>query len=386
MRTGGAALVVRTPWAATTLDEREPVLAGAGQPGDAARASPRVRAPARPAARSLGAVIVDCALYTGGVRRHRLDDLFVAVREAEKDDGFVWVGLHEPTADEFDALAAGFALPELAIDDAVRAHQRPKLERYGDVTFVVIKPVHYVDPVEVVEVGEIAVFLGERFVIVVRHGDSTVPHRTRLGLETEPEVLVHGPAAVLHRMLDLTVDDYLDVTASVDTDIDEIEDQVFGDEPGRDHAERIYKLKREVMLFRRAVVPLVGPLNRLVTEDIPGVEPVMRPYFRDVEDHALRAAELIEGQDALLTTVMQADIAQVSVAQTRVGVRQNEDMRRISAWAAIGLVPTAVAGVYGMNVDHLPVAHTAYGFWVVCGVIGLMCAGLWRAFRRNGWL
>ncbi|MGY4644527.1 magnesium and cobalt transport protein CorA [Cellulomonas sp. URHB0016] len=331
-------------------------------------------------------MIVDCALYTGGVRRHRLDDLFVAVREAEKDDGFVWVGLHEPTADEFDALAAGFALPALAIDDAVRAHQRPKLERYGDVTFVVIKPVRYVDHVEVVEVGEIAVFLGERFVIVVRHGDSTVPARTRAGLEAEPEVLVHGPAAVLHRMLDLTVDDYLEVTVAVDTDIDEIEDQVFGDEPGRDHAERIYKLKREVMMFRRAVVPLVGPLARLVNDDIPWVHPVMRPHFRDVEDHALRAAEHIEGQDALLTTVMQADIAQVSVAQTRVGVRQNEDMRRISAWAAIGLVPTAVAGVYGMNVDHLPVAHTAYGFWVVLGAISLMCAGLWRAFRHNGWL
>ncbi|WP_291887828.1 magnesium and cobalt transport protein CorA [Cellulomonas sp.] len=331
-------------------------------------------------------MIVDCALYTGGVRRHRLDDLFVAVREAEKDDGFVWVGLHEPTAEEFEALAAGFALPELAIEDAVCSHQRPKLERYGDVVFAVIKPVRYVDHVEVVEVGEIALFLGERFVIVVRHGDSTVPHRTRLSLEADPAMLVHGPAAVLHRMLDLTVDDYLDVTVAVDTDIDEIEDQVFGDEPGRDHAERIYKLKREVMLFRRAVVPLVGPLSRLVNDDIPWVQPVMRPYFRDVEDHALRAAELIEGQDAMLTTVMQADIAQVSVAQNRVSVRQNEDMRKISAWAAIGLVPTAVAGVYGMNVDHLPGAHSGYGFGVVMGAIAVTCAGLWRAFRRNRWL
>ncbi len=239
-------------------------------------------------------MIVDCALYSDGRRRHRLDDLRVALREAEKNDGFVWIGLVEPTADEFDAIAEGFELPQLAIDDAIRAHQRPKLERYGGVTFAVVKPVHYVDHVEVVEVSELAVFLGDRFVIVVRHGETTIPAQVRAALEADREMLLHGPPAVLHGILDRAVDQYLEVTASIDEDLDEIEDQVFGDEPGHDHAERIYKLKREVQQFRRAVVPLVGPLTRLAEEEVPCVPIYARPYFRDVQDHALRAAELIE--------------------------------------------------------------------------------------------
>ena len=201
---------------------------------------------------------MDCALYSAGRRRHRIDDLRTALREAEKEDGFVWIGLVEPTADEFDPLAEGFELPELAIEDAIRAHQRPKLERYGGVTFAVVKPVHYVDHVEVVEVSELAIFLGDRFVIVVRHGDTTIPALVRTALEADPEMLLHGPPAVLHGILDKAVDQYLDVTAAIDEDLDEIEDQVFGDDPGSDHAERIYKLKREVQQFRRAVVPLVA--------------------------------------------------------------------------------------------------------------------------------
>ena len=176
---------------------------------------------------------MDCALYSDGRRRHRLDDLTVALREAETKDGFVWIGLVEPTADEFDAIAEGFELPQLAIDDAIRAHQRPKLERYGGVTFAVVKPVHYVDHVEVVEVSELAVFLGDRFVIVVRHGETTIPAQVRAALEADPEMLLHGPPAVLHGLLDTAVDQYLEVVAAIDEDIDEIEDQVFGDDPGQ---------------------------------------------------------------------------------------------------------------------------------------------------------
>ncbi|KQY22837.1 magnesium transporter CorA [Cellulomonas sp. Root485] len=331
-------------------------------------------------------MIVDCALYSDGRRRHRLDDLRVAVREAEKEDGFVWIGLVEPTADEFDAIAEGFELPQLAIEDAIRAHQRPKLERYSGVTFAVVKPVHYVDHVEVVEVSELAIFLGERFVIVVRHGDTTIPAQVRAALEADPEMLLHGPPAVLHGILDRSVDQYLDVTAAIDEDLDEIEDQVFGDDPGHDHAERIYKLKREVQQFRRAVVPLVGPLTRLAEEEVPCIPAYARPYFRDVQDHALRAAELIEAADALLTNVLQADLAQVTVEQNRVTVQQNSDMRKISAWAAIALVPTAIAGLYGMNFDYLPAMHSPVGFWIVLAGIGAICVVLHRAFRRNSWL
>jgi len=330
-------------------------------------------------------VIVDCALYSDGQRRHHLDDLRVALREAEKEDGFVWIGLVEPTADEFDAIAEGFELPQLAIEDAIRAHQRPKLEQYGGVTFAVVKPVHYVDHVEVVEVSELAIFLGDRFVIVVRHGDTTIPAQVRAGLEADRDMLLHGPPAVLHGILDRAVDQYLEVTAAIDEDLDEIEDQVFGD-AGHDHAERIYKLKREVQQFRRAVVPLVGPLTRLAEEQVACIPTYARPYFRDVQDHALRAAELIEAADALLTNVLQADLAQVTVEQNRVTVQQNADMRKISAWAAIALVPTAIAGLYGMNFDYLPAMHSPFGFWVVLAGIGVVCFGLHRAFRHNRWL
>ncbi|WP_421742558.1 magnesium and cobalt transport protein CorA [Cellulomonas sp.] len=331
-------------------------------------------------------MIVDCALYSAGRRRHHIDDLRLALQEAEAEDGFVWIGLVEPTAEEFDQLAKGFELPQLAIDDAIRAHQRPKLEQYGGVTFAVVKPVHYVDHVEVVEVSELAIFLGERFVIVVRHGDTTIPALVRAALEADPEMLQHGPPAVLHGILDKAVDQYLDVTAAIDEDLDQIEDQVFGDDPGNDHAERIYKLKREVQQFRRAVVPLVQPLTRLAEQQMPCIPAYSRPYFRDVQDHALRAAELIEAADALLTGVLQADLAQVTVEQNRVTVQQNSDMRKISAWAAIALVPTAIAGLYGMNFDYLPAAHWSLGFWIVLAGIGVVCVGLHRAFRRNRWL
>ncbi|WP_426593916.1 magnesium and cobalt transport protein CorA [Cellulomonas sp. McL0617] len=331
-------------------------------------------------------MIVDCALYAGGRRLHRLDDLQVAMREAEKEDGFVWIGLHDPTQEEFDALTVAFELPELAIEDAVASHQRPKLDRYGDLTFAVVKPVFYVDHVEVVEVSELAIFVGARFVIVVRHGVTTIPAQVREALEGDPEMLQHGPAAVLHGILDKAVDQYLDVTAAIEVDLDEIEDQVFGDDPGSDHAERIYKLKREVQQFRRAVVPLVGPLTRLADETVPNIPAYARPYFRDVQDHALHAAELVEAADTLLTNVMQADLAQVSMEQNRVGIQQNSDMRKISSWAAIAIVPTAIAGIYGMNFDAIPWMHAPHGFSVVLGVIVVVCVGLWTAFRRNKWL
>ena len=329
---------------------------------------------------------MDCALYSDGRRRHRLDDLRVALREAEKEDGFVWIGLVEPTADEFDAIAEGFELPELAIEDAIRAHQRPKLEQHGGVTFAVVKPVHYVDHVEVVEVSELAIFLGERFVIVVRHGDTTIPAQVRAGLEADPEMLLHGPSAVLHGIMDRTVDQYLEVTRAIDEDLDEIEDQVFGDDPSSEHAERIYKLKREVQQFRRAVVPLVDPLTRLAEHDVPCIPAYARPYFRDVQDHALRAAELIEAADALLTNVLQADLAQVTLEQNRVTVQQNSDMRKISAWAAIAIVPTAIAGIYGMNFTVIPGQDDPNGFYFVLGGTAVVCGALYAAFRHNRWL
>jgi magnesium transporter len=330
-------------------------------------------------------VIVDCAVYAGGRRRPGDHDLTTARAAAAAEGGFVWIGLSQPTAAEFADLAAAFALPQLAVDDAVKAHQRPKLERYDDLTFAVVKPARYVDRDDIVSLSELAIFLGRDFVITVRHGDTEVPSRARHDLEAHRQLLDHGPASVLHRVLDLVVDDYLDVVDAIEVDVDEIEAQVFSG-TGGERAERIYKLKREVLDFRRAVVPLVHPLQRLVDGEVSWMGEKALHYFRDVQDHVLRAADAIERYDNLLSDVLQADLAQVTVEQNRVAVRQNEDMRKISAWAAIALVPTAIAGIYGMNFDNMPELHWRYGYFAVLVVIVAACLGLHALFRRNDWL
>ncbi len=331
-------------------------------------------------------MIADCALYEPAGRRPRQVPLDQAADVARASDGFVWIGLQRPTAEQFAAVADAFALPALAVEDAVRAHQRPKLEKYDDVVFVVLKPVHYVDSEEVVDVSEIAVFLGRDFAITVQHGESQVLAEVRRELDhAEPDLLAHGPGAVLYRAADLIVDGYEDVAANIEVDVEDIEAQVFGGDD-RDHAERIYKLKREVLEFRRAVVPLAVPLQRLAEGDVPGIQTTLAPFFRDVYDHVLRASDAIEGHDRMLTDVLSADLAQVSVRQNRAAVRQNEDMRKISAWAAIALVPTAIAGIYGMNFDNMPELRWKYGYFLVLGVIISVCVGLHRLFRRNGWL
>ena len=330
----------------------------------------------------------DCAVYCPDGRHPGRLPIESAVGTAVDLGGFVWVGVHEPTEQEFADVAAAFSLPALAVEDAVRAHQRPKLEIYDGVVFMVLKPVRYVDSAEVIETAEIAVFVGERFVVTVRHGDSDVLSAVRADLDaaqSRSPLLAHGPAGVLYAAADRVVDAYEQVATAIDDDVEEIEAQVFGGDQ-QDHAERIYKLKREVLQFRRAVGPLDQPLQRLADGRVAGIPAELAPFFRDVHDHALRAGERIEGHDRLLTDVLSADLAQVGVRQTRTAVQQNEDMRKISAWAAIALVPTAIAGIYGMNFEHMPELEWEYGYFAVLGVIAVICIGLQRLFRRNGWL
>jgi len=329
--------------------------------------------------------IGDCALYEDGCRqpgRVRLEDAGAAAR---KTDGFVWLGLQQPTADEIAEVAAEFGLPPLAVEDAVKAHQRPKLEMYDDVVFMVLKPVRYIDHDEIVEVSEIAMFVGPGFVVTVRHGESDVLKAVRVELDGGSELLGHGPTAVLYRTADLVVDGYEDTIDLINDDVDEIELQVFGEsEVG--HAERIYKLKREIAEFRRAVMPLATPLRRLAEKEVPGIDREASAYFRDVHDHLMRAIDAIEGHDRLLSDVLQADLARLGVRHAELGVRQNEDMRKISAWAAIGLLPTAVAGIYGMNFENMPELNWEYGYFVAIGVVLVACVTLYRLFHRNGWL
>ncbi|GIU88630.1 MAG: magnesium transporter CorA [Acidimicrobiia bacterium] len=326
------------------------------------------------------AVIVDCALYREG-RRHEGDlTPAEAARGCDAPGAFVWLGLYEPTAEEIATVAGEFGLHELAVEDAVKAHQRPKLEVYGDSLFVVLKTARYLEDTETVEFGEIQVFVGERFAIVVRHGAASALSGTRHGLEERPDLLRAGPGAVLHGVVDRVVDDYQPVIDGLDDDIREVELQVFSDDSDRSNpVERIYKLKREVLEMQQATVPLLGPLETLAAQELPAVAPAVRHYFRDVHDHVERVVQQVATFSELLTSALQANL-------TRVSVRQNEDMRKISAWVAIAAVPTMIAGIYGMNFEHMPELDQPWGYPAVLAFTATVCAALYRAFRRSGWL
>ena len=325
-------------------------------------------------------MIVDCAVYEQGCRREGETSLVDASRLCRSDGAFAWLGLHEPDEAEFEAVKAEFGLHPLAVEDAVKAHQRPKLEVYDDTLFLVLKPVRYIDPEEVIEIGEILLFVNPSFVISVRHGRPSPLQAVRTRLDSDADLIAHGPGAVLYAILDRVVDDYEPVVAGVDADIQQIEEQVFSGDRHVNPAQRIYRLEGEVLGFDRAVTPLATPVERLVRGDFAVVtDDELRRYLRDVHDHLLRLAPQIHGFRELLTTALHANLAQISV-------RQNEDMRKISAWVAMLAVPTAVAGIYGMNFEHMPELSSELGYPAVLVAIALVCAFLYRRFKRAGWL
>ncbi|AUG79545.1 magnesium transporter CorA [Kitasatospora sp. MMS16-BH015] len=338
--------------------------------------------------------VVDCAVYQAGKRHGETcspREAVQRVRNARQQsaESFSWIGLHEPTEAEFEGIAQRFGLHPLAVEDAVHAHQRPKVERYDEVLFAVFKTIRYVEhdqltpTSEVVETGELMVFVGADFVITVRHGGHGSLKDLRRRLEGDHDgtgLLCKGPAAVLHAIADQVVDDYLLVADRLQTDVDEIEFDVFANRGGRGaDVGRVYQLKREVLEFKRAVAPLLRPMQLLSEAEKAPIGPEMRKYFRDVADHLARVTEQVHGFDELLNSLLQANLAQVSVAQ-------NEDMRKITAWAAIFAVPTMITGVYGMNFDYMPELHHRYGYPIVLGVITVICIGMYKGFRRNGWL
>ena len=323
-------------------------------------------------------MIVDCAVYEAGRRLNGALPVHEAMEACRTPGAFTWIGLYEPTEEEFESIRTVFALHPLAVEDAIHAHQRPKLEVYEDTVFIVLKTARYVDPEEVVRLGEILIFLGHDYVITVRHGEASELKDVRQGLEEEPELLAHGPGAVLHAIVDKVVDDYGPALIGLGEDIDEIENQVFSGERANP-AERIYKLKREVLEFSHAVGPLVDSVDRLSKGRYEMIHPEVRTYFRDVNDHLLRAHDQLEGFRDLLTSVLSANLAQVTV-------RQNEDVRRISAIVAILAVPTMMAGIYGMNFDHMPELGWTFGYPLVLAVMATICFLLFRYFKRVGWL
>jgi len=325
-------------------------------------------------------VIVDCAIYRKGKRVAEVADMAAAVERAQQDgDEFVWIGLYEPTEQELAKVATEFGLHPLAVEDALYAHQRAKIEHFDDSIFVVLKTLDYDEAHSSLSVGEIMLFVGPSFVVTVRHGEANPLAELRHQLETHDQrVLAHGPAAVLYAVADSVVDRYIVIADLLDDDLNELEDRVFSPERTND-AETIYKLKREVLDFRRAVVPLVEPLQIAASGLLPGIGADARPFFRDVADHTQRVADQIEQQDKLLTDILHANLAQV-------GVRQNEDMRRISAWVAIAAVPTMIAGIYGMNFTHMPELTWRYGYPMVLALMGGACTWMYRAFKRSDWL
>lgn len=326
-------------------------------------------------------MIVDSALYRRGVRV-RVDlptDDVAGLHAMSGDKGdFVWVGLHEPSLRELEEVAGIFGLHALAVEDAWKAHQRPKLEHFEESLFLTLKTVWYVDEEDAVETGEINLFLGKDFVITVRHGSGSPLHERRAFLEAREQVLEHGPSSVLYAVCDLVVDGYQEVVAELEVDVDEVEESVFSEQRTSDSV-RIYTLKRELIEMRRAVLPLREPMRQFVAGAVPGIDEGSAPFFRDVADHLARVAEAIDSLDGLLSAAFDAHLASISV-------QQNEDMRKISAGAALVVVPTLIAGIYGMNFDHMPELHWAVGYpFALLLMVGTSGALLWL-FKRSGWL
>jgi len=323
-------------------------------------------------------MIVDNAIYVDGHRSEKpasLQETYEAVRERR---GVAWIGLHKPTSEEFASVAGEFGLHELAVEDAIQAHQRPKLERYGETLFVVLRAARYLDRPETVEFGEVHVFAGKDFVVTVRHGEAPDVGEVRRRMEGEPDLLRRGPEAILYAIMDRVVDDYAPVVAGLENDIDEIETEVFGGNASV--SRRTYELSREVIEFQRAVKPLPEMLTALMAGfEKYGTDPELQRYLRDVQDHAIQVTERVAGFREILQNIL-------SVNLTLVGLQQNDEVKKVSAWAAILFAPTLIGTIYGMNFDHMPELHWLGGYPFALFLMVAVCLVLYVVFKRRGWL
>jgi magnesium transporter len=327
-------------------------------------------------------VIVDSAVYRNGLRQadvSAFDDLFAA---CQSDGALAWIGLYEPTREELESVAATFHLHELAVEDAVTAHQRPKFERYDGMHFVVLRPARYIDESETVKFGELEIFAGPTFVITVRHGEAPDLGHVRRAMEARPHLLARGPVAVVYGIIDHVVDRYLPVVAGLENDIDEIEDEVFSG--SATVSRRTYELTREVIEFQRATKPLAGMLARLM--DLPGVEDEERRYLRDVQDHAVQIEERVDGFRALLQNILSVHLTLETKALTEVSISQNEQVQKISAWAAILFAPTLIGTIYGMNFRHMPELKWRLGYPMALVLMVAVGVALYAIFKRRRWI
>ncbi|MFF5009283.1 magnesium and cobalt transport protein CorA [Streptomyces phaeochromogenes] len=349
-------------------------------------------APAEPAPAESGSV-VQAALYRDGTRVANPATLADTFRELrEQPDGMAWIGLARPTEEEILSLAAEFDLHPLAVEDAMEAHQRPKLERYGETLFVVLRAARYLDASEEVDFGELHVFIGPDFLITVRHGAAPDLSAVRRRMEETPELLKLGPEAVLYAILDAVVDGYAPVVAGVQNDIDEIETEVFGGDPWV--SRRIYELSREMVEFQRATRPLVGMLHGLMAGFAKyGTDEELQRYLRDVADHVTHTSERVDGFRQALTDILTVNATLVTQQQNaemralaEAGFEQNEEIKKISSWAAILFAPTLVGTIYGMNFEDMPELGWSFGYPFAIGLMGVVCASLYVIFKRRDWL
>ena len=322
--------------------------------------------------------VINCAAYSRGVRVAdvQLDGIGQALRQPDR---FIWIGLYEPDEQLLRQVQREFRLHDLAIEDALTAHQRPKLEIYEESVFVVLRTAHLTGQPRRIEFGETHVFVGPRYVVSVRHGSLRSHVGLRARCESTPHLLAKGEGFVLYALMDFIVDQYFPIVDALEDELEALESEIFGDRFSRETTSRIYNLKRDLLALKRAVSPLVDVCNRLMRFDIPMVPEDTRPYFRDVYDHVVRINEMIDSLRELLTTALEANLSLISVSQ-------NEDTKRLAAWAAIIAVPTMIAGVYGMNFRNMPELDWQYGYPVSVVIMVLACAGLFVGFKRSGWL
>ena len=329
--------------------------------------------------------IIDNAVYVEGVRRAEPSSLEQTFETMTEHGGMAWIGLYRPTEQEMAAVATEFGLHGLAVEDAISAHQRPKLERYDDNLFTVLRPARYLDETETVEFGELHVFTGRNFVVTVRHAETAVVGQVRRRLEGRPDLLCHGPEAVLYALMDQVVDDYVPVVAGLENDIDEIEDQLFSGDPMV--SRRIYELAREVIHFQRAIHPLPAMMQQLRRGfEKYEVDTELQHSLRDVEDHVERLISRADSFRDLLQNALTLDGTLTANRQNEASAEQNEQVKKISSWAAIFFAPSFVAGVYGMNFERMPELHWTFGYPMAIGMMAGTAAIMYGIFKRKGWL
>ena len=323
-------------------------------------------------------MIVDVALYQNGHRVDGPSDISDLVSMAERDGGFVWLGLAEPTQTEFDMVVGELNFHPLAVEDAVNAKQRPKIEDYEGLTFFVLKTVFFDKAEQEISTGELICFIAKHFIVIVRHGEGHPLATVRHELEEKPELLKLGPFAVLHAVADRVIDGYTAIATSLEQEVVSVENKVFSGKR-QTFSQEIYFLKREIIEFKHSIEPLIVPISKLISDSIVSVPEGIKPFFRDTSDHLIQACEHASGLDSLITSVLQADLAHIQV-------QQNIDVRRISAWVALASGPTMLAGIYGMNFKHMPELEWPLGYVFCLGLMLTATTGLVWYFKRLRWL